>query len=172
MSDQANKQFAVGVAALSTVALTFILGVRSQRNKIQNTKSGICRRFEITEATEWLDQGSYDVITSIVDTFLPSIVPHELTLGRLHEAVDAIHPKLRKFGVPIDQSVLEEHRDYLCRGALDMNLHTIVAEALGKLITDTERLQAHLMLRVLSTSLGCYMVTGFPAAFQVICKIS
>lgn len=166
MSELKEKQVVVAVAAATTVALTFMLGVFSQRNKI---KSGInvVRRFDLEEGNPWLDQGCYDVITAVCDAFLPSIKPAELTVDKVNAAADAIHPDLRHFCVRVDQTLIEQHRAYLCRGAIDLNIHSVVAEVLEKLITKEERLQVWLMLKVLSNSAGCFMVTGNPAPFQV-----
>jgi len=166
MSELKEMQSTLAVAAVSTALLSFSLWVLSQRQKI-SASPRVSKRFAVTENNAWLDQASYNVVTAICDAFVPSLETSDLTLDKLFAATDAIDPGLRKHCITIDQSTIKEHRDYLLRGALDINLHWVVADAIGKLVTKEERFQVALMLKVLSTSAGCYMVTGYPVAFQV-----
>uniref|UniRef100_A0A7S3HD47 4Fe-4S ferredoxin-type domain-containing protein n=1 Tax=Spumella elongata TaxID=89044 RepID=A0A7S3HD47_9STRA len=165
MSELKEMQRTLAVASVSTALLSFSLWVLSQRQKISSSPR-VAKRFAVTENNAWLDQASYNVVTAICDAFFPSLETSDLTLDKLFTATDAIDPGLRKHCIKIDQSTIKEHRDYLLRGALDINLHWVVADAIGKLVTKEERFQVALMLKVLSTSAGCYMVTGYPVAFQ------
>jgi hypothetical protein len=52
-------------------------------------------------------------------------------------------------------------------GAIEMNTHIQLAEAINSLLTSTEKMKLHFMLSILSTSVGCLILFGYPLPFQV-----
>lgn len=162
-----SRQFAVGVSVLTALTVTISLWLGAKRRSILSNSKTACKTESLPADCAWLSQGSFDVLTSICDAFLPSVKPAELTTEKVHDSIDSIHPLLRTDAVQFTESYIAENKKFLCRGALDMKVHLAATDAIGKLITADERFQLSLMLKLLSTSAGCFMVTGFPVSFQV-----
>lgn len=168
MSESRGRQFAVGVSVLAAVTVTFSVWVGAKRRAILSTAKTSCKTECLPADCEWLSQGSFDVLTAICDAFIPAIKPSELTTEKVHDSIDSIHPLLRTDAVQFTDAYIADNKEFLCRGALDLKVHLATTDAIGKLITAEERFQLSLMLKLLSTSAGSFMVTGFPVAFQVI----
>lgn len=118
----------------------------------------------------WLDESTYEVLAAIIDAFLPSIRPEEITDAQLDFAMDTVHQNLKRDTDVIfaDKGYLrsEDIISYLCVGALERGVLGIAVEAVQKLLTKTEQQLVYSLLKLLSTIAGSALVIGKPAAFQ------
>ena len=178
MDTSKGRSFAVAVSLLSAASVSFSLWVAAKRLRILSghadnetqSNNNVSNKSTLPSGNDWLDQVGYDVLTSICDAIIPSVGDADLTTKSVNQAVDALHPEMRQSGLAdsIDANFIAKNKAYLGRGAVEMNVPAVAADAIGRLITPTERQQVYVMLRVMSTSAGCFLVTGMPVAFQVL----
>jgi hypothetical protein len=59
-----------------------------------------------------------------------------------------------------------EGQAYLRRGAIEAGTNTVVAQTLQKALLPNSQTELFLVFSLLQTSLGCFLLTGYPAPFQ------
>lgn len=108
------------------------------------------------------------MLALLCDAFIPSLSADQCSTDAIKETLDAMHPSLRDESDLLfaDTARIKAFQQYLQRGSLEMDIHLMTAQALQKLTTPSEKQQLYLLLKVLSTSIGCFLVTGSPAAVQ------
>ena len=166
MSETNRNLIGLGLTSLTAVVVTVSVWTATKKRVILSNVSPVCKR-SIVPPTEWIDQGAFEVLTAICDALIPSVNTKELSIDRLRESVEALHLNLTKATSPLTDEFIQKNEGYLCRGAIDMNLHMIAVQALGTVITEAEQSQLWLVLKLLSYQFGCHAITGYPVAFQV-----
>lgn len=122
---------------------------------------------QLHEDCLWLDQTSFDVLTAICDTLVPSY-HSELDCSQLllQEELTKISPVIsNKCALTIDNLV--HNKLVLLRGAVESRTHILVADALQTFSHKFDQQQLYILLRILGTSIGGYFLTGIPVPFQV-----
>lgn len=59
-----------------------------------------------------------------------------------------------------------KQRAFLVNGAKQLGVTKIVAQAMNDLLLKEDSSLISLLLRLLGTSVGCFLITGYPMAFQ------
>lgn len=112
----------------------------------------------------WLDSLSYSALVAVCDTFLPRSNEEGPFQDDLKACVNKFYPGLYQTG--IFPNISEFHNN-LVLGALDADIPALVALAFENCLQPTVKLQLFLLLKMLSSSLGCFLLTGNAAPFQV-----
>jgi hypothetical protein len=168
MSESKQRNFAIALSAVTVAVVTANTWINSKTRKIIQNSSPVTPLTSVPASVSWIGQSSFDVLTAICDAFIPVINPSELTLSRLHEALRGIHKELHTLASVENEDCMNDHRLYLCRGAVALGIPEASAKALDILISRAEQLELSLMLKILSTSVGCYCTAGYPLPFQVL----
>jgi hypothetical protein len=122
---------------------------------------------KLPDEIHWLDQQTFEVFTALCDTIVPSYTVQECNTDRIVQAFDQIHPRLKTFDTSISVSAMEKMKTYICAGAVEHSTHKHCALALERTTTKSEKRQLYLVLKLLSTSIGSFLLTGYPVPFQV-----
>lgn len=117
---------------------------------------------------DFLSDVEYEVFTSICDAVLPSLTVNECSREQLQGLLDAFHPELCKGNALINVDYLLERRNYLTAGAVDFGTHKHATEALQELVSKDELRKVSFIMKIMNTSAGNFLITGYPVPFQVI----
>ena len=125
----------------------------------------------------WLDDDAMQVLSAVCDAFLPheasgsfsrEQIAAELVrsagkslAGKTVSEIEALFPRV--FEAMATPSVMEHH---VQRGALDANVPARVARLIGEVALEKDRRDLYMVLRALSTSVGCFLITGHAIPFQ------
>jgi hypothetical protein len=120
-----------------------------------------------TEVT-WMGDEEYDTFSSICDAVLPSLTANECTRESLQELLNSFHSEITKGNSMITLDYLMANRPYLYAGALENGTNKQFAEALQNLVAKDEQKKLADILKVMNTTLGTFLLTGYPVAFKVI----
>lgn len=119
---------------------------------------------------KWCDQASFEVLSQLCDALIPSLPTASCTPEAIQSAIIAIHPSLAKESnrksMIFNVNDLQHHKEYLCRGAIDIRLPIVFAKVIQKLASQDDQWKLYLLLKLLSTSIGTYLLFGWPIAFQ------
>jgi hypothetical protein len=166
-----NNEFKSGVAIfLAVVAATGLK--RWQNSYLCEITNRSIKYSQLHGDCLWLDQTSFDVLTAICDTIVPSY-NSDLDCSRslLEEELLKISPIIStKCVLTIDN--LMRNKEVLLRGAVESRTHILVADALQTFSHKFDQQQLYILLRLLGTSIGCFLLTGIPVPFQVCQKQS
>lgn len=122
---------------------------------------------KLSEKIDWLDQESFAVLASFCDAFIPSLSLQECNEDAVYTAIQSFHPELAQQQHHFDVKALLQHKSFLCTGALDYGTHKHAVEALQNLATKADKQQLSIILKLLTTSVGSFLLTGYPVPFQV-----
>ncbi len=122
---------------------------------------------KLPDNIKWLDQQTFEVFTAFCDTIVPSYTIQECNTNRITQAFDLINPRLKEFEETLTIEAVEKLKSYLCAGGTDFGTHKHCAEALERTATKAEKRQLYCVLKLLSTTIGTFILTGYPAPFQV-----
>ena len=136
------------------------------RNSDHNSK--YLKISKLPEGITWLDQQTFEVFTALCDAIVPSYTVQECNKDRITQAFDQIHPLLKHFDSSISIDAVEKLNTYICAGATEHHTHKHCAHALERTTTKAERRQLYFVLKLLSTSIGSFILTGYPVPFQVL----
>lgn len=115
---------------------------------------------------KWCDQSSFEVLTSLCDSFIPSIELSLCTPELILQSIHSIHPMLSNDNMLFsNMDFLKENIDYLCRGALDIDIHIVMTKTIQILVSTSDQFQFYLMLKLLNTSFGTFILFGYPIAY-------
>lgn len=125
----------------------------------------------------WLDVDSMQVLAAICDAFLPheesggipkAVIAEELQRtagkgleGKTVSEIEALFPYV--FEAAADPLVWQHHMQ---RGALDADIPARVAKLIGENALQKDRKDLYVALKALSTTAGCFLVTGIAMPFQ------
>lgn len=112
--------------------------------------------------TLWLSQNSFNVLTAICDTFIPSIDIDDVTFESIAKAFDS--SSFLSSGI-LDFNNLKEHKDYFANGAIKTSCHIKIAEVLSNFLYSNEKEEFNMILNILGTSAGNCLITGFAVPF-------
>lgn len=115
----------------------------------------------------WLDKQTYEVFTALCDTVVPAYSVRECTPERVRAALAVLHPDLCSSEALHFLRNLDHYANYLCAGAVQHGVHRLCAQALQRASTKRELRTLFFVLKLLSTSVGTLLLTGYPAPFQV-----
>lgn len=129
----------------------------------------------------WLDDATFEVLTAICDTFLPSVREEEITIAAIESALENAFPGIfnatstdhlnrpcRSF-VKLSEAELSSMRSpHFKRGALESGIHTVIAKTFQYVLSEKEKKQIYFFLKALSTTPGCLLLTGHAAPFQTL----
>jgi hypothetical protein len=125
------------------------------------------RKSTIPSHVEWLDQETFDVFCALCDTVVPSCSAQQCNTKTVLAALDMLHPSLKSIDIGIPINDIDKLKSYLCAGALQYGTHKHCVEALHRVTSTAEKKQMFITLKVLSTSLGTMVMTGYPLPFHV-----
>jgi len=118
---------------------------------------------------KWCDRESFEVLSQLCDALIPSLPATSCTSEAILSAIIAIHPSLakesNKTSMIFNVDHLQNHKEYLCRGAIDIRLPKVFAKVIQKLASQDDQWKLYLLLKLLSTSIGTYLLFGWPIAF-------
>jgi hypothetical protein len=118
---------------------------------------------------KWCDRDSFEVLSQLCDALIPSFPATSCTTEAIQSAIIAIHPSLakesNKTSMIFNVDHLQNHKEYLCRGAIDIRLPKVFAKVIQKLASQDDQWKLYLLLKLLSTSIGTYLLFGWPVAF-------
>ncbi|KAJ1426748.1 hypothetical protein B484DRAFT_450537 [Ochromonadaceae sp. CCMP2298] len=114
---------------------------------------------------KWVDLVGFQVIAAICDAFLPTLRAEDLTEEALRQAMDSTHQEMSAHGALTPAAALQ-FKAYLCRGALDEGIPAAVCDAIQSLVSPQDQAQIYIVLRALSTGVGCFLLTGCPVPFH------
>lgn len=125
---------------------------------------GIHKPEEIT----WLDEDAYLTLTTICDSLLPSLTLKECTEEKLTNLLSSMpHPFFYQENKIFIQQILTKQQKYLLTGALEYGTHKQAAETLQIFTSKEEQFQLYLILKILSTTIGTFLLTGYPVPYHV-----
>jgi hypothetical protein len=119
----------------------------------------------------WIDECQYNVFSAICDTLIPALTSSECSSEKLQESLNAIHKEVTKETGMTLQHLLNNKR-YLCAGACDYGTNRHAAETLQLFISNEELAKLSTILKLFNTSVGTFLLTGYPVPFQVCHLIS
>lgn len=102
------------------------------------------------------------------DTFIPSIDIENVTDAIVSSAFEGMYGDLGKM-MQDDINTLrttKEGHAFLRRGAINSGTHNLVARTMQNALLPGSKTELFLVFSLLDTSLGCFLLTGFPAPFQ------
>lgn len=144
---------------------------REERCRVESPSS--TSRPALTAHSEWLSQSGREVLSEIVDAFIPEVPERDLEeygLQLLDDAVSSFCPNFLDCvsNTSINNSILEDpaKRAFLSRGARAMGVSEAICEGIGKLVLPEDRSKLALLLFLLGTSVGNAFLTGYPMPFQ------
>lgn len=121
-----------------------------------------------TISDSWCPDSVYEVFFAIVDTLIPSLTVNECSKESIQALLTSMDENFHKTkDILITFDYLMSHRPYLAAGAIEFGTHKHALEALQNLTTKAELQKLSMILKVMGTSLGNWLVTGYPAPFQV-----
>jgi long-chain-alcohol oxidase len=153
-------------------SLCAVVGVVSLVKVIFNLKARVYatpgKRVQQVSApsTPWLDHQSFHVLSTIIDTFAPSLSMNEVSDERIRAMMESFDLLDSVPNAPITLATLIKHRSFLCAGALDYNTHHHVFKAMDKNLSPSEKDKIKGLLDLLATSAGSFILTGYPVPFQ------
>lgn len=116
----------------------------------------------------WIGKGAaFFVFAAICDTFLPSLTLNECCSERITEELAAIDPNFLLHPNVLSPDDIAKLNTFLCAGAIECGTHKNCLLALERTATKMEKRLLSIVLTLLSTSAGCFILTGYPLAFQV-----
>jgi hypothetical protein len=126
------------------------------------------RIFHTAKGNKRLFTGSFVVLTAICDSFLPRLNANELDERRILRALGPLCTcdESSDFFQAL-RNLNSEQKMFLQRGALDMKLHELLSDAIETKLLIEDRRKLLILLRILGTTVGCFILTGYPAPFQV-----
>lgn len=116
----------------------------------------------------WLDEGSYAVLCSIVDALIPKLDESDVEPERIQDELVAMLGA-KAASLPIFASLFsEESKSHLQRGGLESEIPSLMALAVGQFALKKDRDELLLALKIMSTSLGCFVLTGYFQPFNLL----
>ncbi len=175
-----NQEESEGSTLLSSFQMTSLIavGVMSvigyfYQWKFSQGRNRALKSVKKPESITWLDEDCYLALTAICDTLFPSLSYFQCTEEKIQKALTTNHSLLYERNQSFydrlspssnDNGASKEpnpYRKYLYTGALEHGTPKQAAEALQQFITKDEKFQIYLILKLLSTSLGCFLLTGY-----------
>ncbi len=120
------------------------------------------------ESLTWLDESSFNVFVAVVDALLPSLSVHDCNPDLVRSVIANIDENLlidAKSSMTVDEVM--KNKAYLLSGALDFGTHNHSANALQNLVSKDEQNKLLAILKLLNTSIGTFLLTGYPVPFHV-----
>ncbi len=156
-----------GVAAFA--AAVCVAAVAKWRESIKNDKSGrICKLSVLPADCEWMDQASFEVLTAICDAMIPSYnADLDCSQAQLEDELHRIGSNQLPKNCALSVENLIAKRRNLLRGAVESRTHILSADALQSFAYKFDQHQLYILLRLLGTSVGCYLICGYPVPYQV-----
>ncbi len=152
------------VAMVTVVLMTYVFHAR------HNALSGYqAKSKDLPKDCVWLDQSSFEVFTSILDTIVPSNSLADLRGECAKSAVCSVYgdePPATDSVLSLER-LLKNGEDWLRMGAIDINADTLSAMKLQMHGASHSLREVYILLKVLSTSVGSFFLTGYPVPFQV-----
>eukprot|EP01041_Mallomonas_annulata_P000493 gene493-929_t len=110
----------------------------------------------------WIDQRSYDVLIDVCDTFFPSILTTSGNL--LVECLHTFHSQLISNNI-VDVNDLMTKKEFYNRCAGDIHTAMEISQIVQKNLSQSDSGKLKILLQLLSTSFGCFLLTGYPFPF-------
>lgn len=160
------------MTSLITVGVISVIGYFYQL-KFSHGRNQTLKSIKKPESITWLDDDCYLALTAICDTLFPSLSYSQCTDEKIQKALTTNHTLLYERNQSFynrlspssnDNGASKEpnpYRKYLYTGALEHGTPKQAAEALQQFITKDEKFQIYLILKLLSNSLGCFLLTGY-----------
>lgn len=127
---------------------------------------GKARMSKLPDGVTWIGQSSYEVLIAVCDALLPSLSVKECSDEELLKSFAKLGVTTVDDDLGVSLRAIGQVRAYLCAGAVDCGTPKHAAEALQSLISVPEQEQLSLVLLLLSTSVGNFLFSGYPVAFQ------
>jgi hypothetical protein len=116
--------------------------------------------------TPWLTQDSFITFESICDTFIPSVNPDDLTIDNVNKSFKYLLPNGISDIQTYDINEIKTKKEFLKHGAVQANVHYNAIGLMNNFLYDAEKYDLNLILSLLGSSFGNFVVTGFPVPFQ------
>lgn len=141
------------------------LGYRLQKWRISLTidKDNRLHTKVPNEFASWINQSSFEVLTSICDALIPSIENDSFDeqmqiLQRLQDvSLDVLSNK---------SDITEIEKKYITRGAIELKVHEEVARGMQSDLLSEDKKKISELLNILTYSAGNYLLTGYPVPFE------
>jgi hypothetical protein len=168
----------VAAAAVATGTLLFVGGAAFHwfaKWRKENNCSDFASEVTPECAAQYLTAREYAVFVAMCDAFFPSLSEDEVRrqTALTSATVTAIPGRLASGAVPMyydprgeDPMFIDKNMDILRVGALERGVHIEALQRLTDSTNDEERAQVSMLLRLLSTTAGCLVITGLPAPFH------
>lgn len=162
MSDRTNKVSLLAVGASVSAASLLAWWILNRSTLTSNILA-------LPKDCDWLDLGSYSVLIAIIDTIVPELSETEaIDDDALLAEITKLCPQLlADSDLAFSVAHLRSKETFLRLGGIRANTHVNFCDSVQRLCTKDEKLQLYLVLKLLSTSIGTLLLTGFPFAFQV-----
>ena len=123
--------------------------------------------------SKWLPRESMLVLNQVVDAFIPAEREEDLEedgMFLIDRAFESLWPSMMDH-VEIFEALspsMEKRniRSFLLSGSKELGVAVVAAEAMEKLLLKEDRDQIALLLKLLSTSIGTFAMTGYPISFH------
>jgi hypothetical protein len=109
---------------------------------------------------KWLDQDSYEVLTSICDTFIPHINIEDINETSIKQAFKECDESDLFASGAFSIDNLLQHKQHLSRGAIESDIHINISKAIQNFVKNEDQFKLYLLLKLLSTSLGTFILSG------------
>jgi hypothetical protein len=110
---------------------------------------------------------NFITLSAICDTFLPSLTTNDCSNDNLKTHLDVIHSCFLPEHKQFFEGLVKKNKKYLLSGAIEYGTPKHVAEAIQQFIPEAERTPLCLILSLLGTSVGTFLLTGYLAPFKV-----
>lgn len=109
---------------------------------------------------KWLDQDSFEVITSICDTFIPHINIDDINETSIKQAFNEVDESDLFASGAFSIDDLLQHKKHLSRGAIESEIHINISKAIQNFVKNEDQFKLYLLLKLLSTSIGTLILSG------------
>jgi hypothetical protein len=112
-------------------------------------------------------ESNFVTLSAICDTFLPALTNNDCSNENLKAHLDVIHSCFLPEHKQFLEGLMKKNKKYLLSGAIEYGTSRHVADAIQQFIPEAERTPLCLILSLLGTSIGTFLLTGYLAPFKV-----
>lgn len=130
-------------------------------------KRNYLRKISMNKSYDWLNEQEFQTLAAICDTYLPSYSINDLSEEKIKSTLITLNAETLSDDTIFTIEKVAKNRKLLSIGALEVGVHRHLAEAVECLICKSEKKELSLLLKLLGSSAGNFLLTGYPLPFQV-----
>ena len=139
------------------------------RRKLLESSSELQAYKKKSSELTWVDDNAFEVVVAICDAFIPKLDENSISGSSVIASFENLYPGISKIGILPKDFVY--HKKHIARGALESDIPFIMCLAFQNLLSKNDQIKLFLLLKLLSTTVGCFLITGNFAPFQVLISL-